>query len=667
MKLFTNCLLICCFVFFEVIAFLEYSETTYFNIFNGKECIYIEKNENQSSVEFISTLREMSDLTGCDLFYISVDGESSAKPLFNIYTTSTAPDFFPITIKSNDINIRGEYISSDFEDGHASGYIVGANLQYDFRIYDFEIIENLDLNHSKFYARAETRDVFARLMKQNGYQVAYGTSDAFDVSDSMFELKLMFGILTMFLFFSTVCYAFSKNKEIVIKKINGFDEFRVFTSTFSDIAKKIIVWGLLALLLSTATVGFKYPISCADFWAYQIVRLIYYVVICEIIYIMACLFVQFRKSADEIRGYRPDRLLYITAILVRVFVATVVIWGLSYALESVLYTRNLLKYESNISYMSRDYVTLSLNSGSTDLHGNTPEYMEKSRTLVNSLVQNFDAIIVDSIDYFEGTRNGTPILYVNKNYFTLNPIDLTGETSIEDLEFSPEDDNIFLPSGFRADLPEIHGADTKTINTYYYEQGQSFCTFNIFSAVNRGGEIANPIIAIINEDTLQWKAESIIGEHFLLIPIKSQQTLSEIKEIVRGCGMGDVVLEAPTIKELFDVQIMRSRIKEVEYILVATLYVIVQIMIISFETLVYYENNKKQIAIKKLHGFGIYTYRVPLMIKAIASGVLIAITLSQKFHVIFALFAVLIDIIVFTHCIHTLESGEVVLYLKGEI
>ena len=84
-------------------------------------------------------------------------------------------------------------------------------------------------------------------------------------------------------------------------------------------------------------------------------------------------------------------------------------------------------------------------------------------------------------------------------------------------------------------------------------------------------------------------------------------------------------------------------------------------------TLVYYENNKKQIAIKKLHGFGIYTYRVPLMIKAIASGVLIAITLSQKFHVIFALFAVLIDIIVFTHCIHTLESGEVVLYLKGEI
>jgi hypothetical protein len=219
-------------------------------------------------------------------------------------------------------------------------------------------------------------DILAAALTGIGYRVAMVTDDnRLETSATMVELQMMFLLLTVFMFFSVICYAFSVRREIVIKKANGYGEFAVFASTFLTGLFSLPVILIGVFVLSGIAVGVVYPHTFVSYIRYGAQKLLAYLSVSGALYLAACLYVQFMKSANEIRGNKPSRMLHLLVVCLRVTVSAVIVWGLTCAQQAVAYEMDLEKTKENIGSVGEEYVVLSLNCGSVDLYGNTEEYM----------------------------------------------------------------------------------------------------------------------------------------------------------------------------------------------------------------------------------------------------------------------------------------------------
>lgn len=658
-----------CAVFLSVIIFLNYSDGTYNAVFEDKTCVVIEKQENQTNEQFISNLECLSKSVGAELLYTTIEGASSQKPTFNVYTTALSAEFIDIDSNYPGSEITSStYLTTEENDSGTDYRIFGSTLYSHFRIYSWADAADLELKHSKFYTQTESVDAFATVLTGSGYCVSMVTDDnRLETSPAMLELQLMFVLLTVFMFFSVICYAFSVRREIVIKKANGYDEFSVFTSTFltSLMILPVILIGIY--ILAGVIVEVFYQHTFVPYIGYGAQKLLTYLVVSVILYLAACVYVQFMKSANEIRGNKPSRLLYFLAVCLRVFVGTVIIWGLTCSQQAVGYRLDLEKTADNIGSVGDEYVVLSLNSGSVDFYGNNEEYMQKSKQLVELLVDQYGAVIVDSGEYMDMSEPSEQILYVNEEYFALQPIYDTDGVAIAVEYSSNEMLTILLPDNYGGEIVQYVQDQEIAAEIVYYASGQCFHMFNQFSAIEDHGFVCDPTIMLLNDSELYWRAQSIIGQQFLLIPCASANPYEELKDTIEQCGMSGVVLEAQRLIDIFDVAIMNANIKVFQYITVSILYVVVLVLITFFETTVYYENNKRMLTIKKLYGYGKKAYAEMFAVKVVVLATLGVLSIVLNYNVAFTALVAITDLVVFKYYIKKLEHNSIVLYLKGDM
>lgn len=658
-----------CAVFLSVIIFLNYSDGIYNAVFEDKTCVVIEKHESQTSDQFISDITSISNSTGVDILYATIEDASSKRPLFNIYTTAISTEF--IDIDSNYPNSEiaiGQYLTTEIDDAKTNYKVFGSTLYTHFRFYSLSDAKGLELEHSKFYINTISLDILASALTSGGYNVSIvADENRLEESEAMMELHIMFVLLTVFMFFSIICFAFSVRKEIIIKKANGYDEISVFTSTFLNTLVNLPIVLIVVYLLSGIIVGMVYPHTLMSYIRYGALNVLAYLGVSVLLYLSACIYVQFMKSANEIRGNKPSRLLHFLAICLRLIVSAVIIWGLTCSLLAVKYEKNLEKAKENIGTIGDEYVVLSLNSGSVDFYGNNEEYMQKSKNLIISLIDRFNTVIVDSSEFMDMSESYERILYVNEGYFSLQPVyDTKG--AIIDVGITDDDVlKILLPDNYSGEIIHFTQEHDIAAEIIYYASGQQFHTFNQFTAIDSHGIVYDPIIMLINDTELYWRAESIIGEQFMLIKCGDTNPYETLKSTIAECGMSSVVLEAQRLTDIFDVAIMNANVKVFQYLTVSVLYLIVLVIVTIFETTVYYENNKRMLTIKKLHGYGKYAYFEMFAEKTVVLIILVMLSLMLNYHIAFAIVASIIDIVVFLYYVEKLEHNSIVLYLKGDM
>lgn len=175
------------------------------------------------------------------------------------------------------------------------------------------------------------------------------------------------------------------------------------------------------------------------------------------------------------------------------------------------------------------------------------------------------------------------------------------------------------------------------------------------------------MVMLINDETLAWKAQSIIGEQFLLVRCETENPYTELKSTIEDCGVSNIILEAQTLNTIFDVAVLNANIKVFQYSIISFMYIIVLVLITLFETTVYYENNKRMLTIKKIHGYGYRAYEQFALNKAFIFAAILALAIFLNYNLYFAILAVLIDFFVFAYYIRKLEKNSIVLYLKGDM
>ena len=105
----------------------------------------------------------------------------------------------------------------------------------------------------------------------------------------------------------------------------------------------------------------------------------------------------------------------------------------------------------------------------------------------------------------------------------------------------------------------------------------------------------------------------------------------------------------------------------VQYSIVSVLYLIVLVIVTLFESTVYYENNKRMLTIKKLHGFGYNAYKDFFLKKLLIVIALFIASIILAFNCSFVIIAALIDIGITMLYIRKLERNNISLYLKRDM
>ena len=658
-----------CAVFLSVLIFLNYSDGIYSAVFEDKTCVVIEKQEGQTNEHFVHDLALISKSVGAELLHATIEDASANKPTFLIYTTALSSAFIDVSTNYPDAEIAaGKYVTTEMSDSGTDYRIFGSSLYNHFRIYSWADAPALELEHSKFYTQTASVDILAAALTDGGYRVSMVMDDnRLEASAAMMELRLMFTLLTVFMFFSVICYAFSVRREIVIKKAHGYDEISVFHSTFSACLVNLPAILIGVYLLSGLLVEAAYPHTFLLYIRYGAQMLLTYLGVSVLLYLAACVYVQFLKSANEIRGNKPSRALYFLAVCLRVIVGAVMLWGLTCAQQAVDYENDLKQTQEHIGSAGNSHVVLSLNAGSVDFYGNTDEYTEKSNRLIKQLVDEYEAVLVDSSEYLDMSGSYERVLYVNEAYFALQPVYDADGMPIDTGSVSKDSLTILLPDNYSGEIIRFVQEQDLPCEILYYASGQRFHTFSQYSAIENHGFICDPIIALLHDSELSWRAQSILGMQFMLIPCSAADPYEELKSTIKQCGMSGVVLEAQRLTDIFDVAIMDADIKVFQYGIVSILYIAVLLLITVFEAAVYYENNKRVLTIKKLHGYGKKAYTEMFAWKIAVLAVLGIISLTLHYNIVFTALVAVSDIVVFGCCVKKLEHDSIVLYLKGDM
>ncbi len=642
MKKLLHSVIAICFLFLGTVLYLYYSEAVYKQVFSEKYPITISAGGRDKD-SFLEFLEVASDSTDTPLFYTAVINASGLKPHFHIYTTSMDEEFMGIPNDYPDKKILPQ--DSISTSGDALYHAFAGNTGYDFTFHAFCEADGTDFENSVFYA-AENCEDFLELLETEGYTYSVGEEELIGI----FDLKMaVFIIMLIFVFLLTLYYANSRNREIVIRKVHGYRAFDIFRSVFID--------GIYVILISSVSCPVIVLVVCAFFygktvlwfagWAFPYYAA--YLLLILAAYISGCMIYSVRVASKEIITERPKKWLQAITMILRIGSILTVIWGLSYSFLSVSQYLQFSSCKQNTKKY-HDLITVIVNTKGSEM---TNEHNERFYEFMQLVSGKFDTYIVDA-GYIEDSE-----LYVSRSYFDLiNCTDTEGIRITSDYFSDDSGITVLVPDGMAME-------NTEGYNVISYQYGHSFPVLDA-GYYEGDGFAVNPIIYIYDEEGLKIQADSIVSCQYFYISCDINNALRELMPMIEEAGLSDIVREAVTVNDLYNESMYNAGTFVVCYIVLGVFYLAILILLTIFETIVYFENNSRELCIKFLHGFDAEACRRMWISKAITYILILVISYMMGFIMAFALFAAVLDALLFTASIDKLKSRGMLMYLKGE-
>lgn len=630
---------------FGAFLYLFYPEEVYKNVFSDKYPITISAKEGQSKEEFLDFLDDASNLTNTPLFLASVTNSVSLSCDFHIYTTSINKDFIgvPHNYPGNKLS-SGDCISTDGKEQYNA---YAGNLDYEFYFYPLCDANIADTECSIFYV-AKNNDLFLQLIENHGYIFEIEPMDDTPVFDSKL---IAFAFMLVFIYIISLYYAYSRNREIVILKINGYKATDIFASVFFK--GLIYIWISAAVVLAMIFVSYALPFGfsalCFSKWIFPLYAT--YTLAISIVYTVACFLYVLKTSIKEMRAVKPKKWLHIITLIVRFGFIITVIWGLSNSFASISHYLKFNKCWENMS-VYQHLSSVIVNSKSSNI---SEDYEEKSYDFIKTVMGEFPTYIINP-----ETLESDNEIYVTESYFDLfNCIDSNGEHITSEYITNNSDERLtILVPEYITDIPSEYRA-------IKYKAEQKFPLINC-SYMQNEGFACDPIIYIYNDELLFIDALTIVCNQYILINSGDVDILEALKPQIEQIEITDILHEVTTVKELFSEDLYNASTFIVYYSILGVLYLIILIMLTVFETVVYFQNHSRELCVKYLHGYGEQACLGIWIIKAVTYLLIFVISWLTGMLMTFALFAAVLDILLFMICMDRLKIKGMITHLKGE-
>lgn len=652
-------------IIFSVINYINYSNQICFNILQDKVRIEITKPYDVDCDTFVEEIEDISKRIQSDILMERVENASNFKPHYHFYRTNNQDDFINLHTSKHNSSFVSDTILSTNND--ADSVIYGSSLLYYVDIENLLILKNFNLSSNIYYVHiGDVNEWIAELQKIN-YEVKQ-----FQMSETGFECIPLLNVyqifLLVFLFVSIIFYMFSKDKEIIIKKIYGYKSSNIL---FDELKQHMLFYIIsfilcqMIILVSSETFFHK---SAIFYIEYSIKNILIFLMICFFMLILGCLYIIIQKDISSLKGNSKDKIVYILSIASKVFASVLIIYSLSGILYHTLLLRSSISSLQNNKEKMNNYYTTTMNVANSDIDTNFEKYSESTSKFLDFLSKEYDPIICYSGSY---DAAGTPILMVNQKYLdSISVFDSNGKLQkADDTLFSILVPDVFIDEYIQQNhLLEIFEDLTDNRNPKiirYSDKSNPIYTYNINSGFDTIGYVKNPIIICISNNDFNKLGVSVLSSCNVLFK-SDNAPYGKFYPILKELDLDSVITETPEVNDMFESQIMQIKLDLTKYIGETIMYLIIFLSLIFFEIEMYFQTFKKIVAIRFMNGYGILSYETAIICHAVSILIYFVISILVGFNFIITIVVSLLNVIIFSFAIKKMFKNNLVRIIKGE-
>lgn len=661
-------------LFFSACTYIEYSGQNYDKTHSNRTAIEIIKPSTLNAKETFSTIADVCMQTGTDIYYEEIEGALTGRLKYIIYKTNVSSDFFDIKVegKENTLLRKGECLTTAIPNRNNQYQIIGSTLLYDMEIYSLEDIDYNEFRSGTFY----TNDTHARIITEELKNIGITATIIQDINSNQVIPQWLTnqGILLVLLAICMLFYFFSNKREFVIKKLSGYSDLNIFVEEIKKVLLLTsIVLGSIIVILVALLLGFN-RISLTDCLAFFVMRFLLIAIVVFIITAVTGLYIFTQSRAEDIKGKTKYREVSIISFISKCIIILFCVINLTSSLFYIQEYNRLCTTVNNSDEMLLDKYYLPFSAASVDIDGNIENYMKYSGELVNDIVDTFgeeNVIIVDSSEYDGMNENFSSFVLVNKTYLSFNKLKDEGGEYFNTNQLDVETDHIFVPmENKKVDFDMLYEFINQLdelcskVEIHYYNS-QPLYTFRPESG-DQNGYIYNAILYLPNKDNLKEYALGLMSSCSLILNDQTQNPYERLYPLLLENKMENIIVETVEIMDYYQNNLTMMRISVLQSTFMVVLLLIVYIVAISFYASTYFQNNRKDIAIKLVSGYGITTFKSYL----IQSVLLLCITLffAKLFSasLVFILLCILFDITIFSFASVRWSKKHLSNILKGE-
>lgn len=653
------------FLLYSMLSFCVYPEAC---VQKDKITLTVKWKEQMEHTAYIDRLYAIADEIGGDLMLSVMTGDY----VNQYYRTEKDPSFIPIEglqpgvrystdPKAGEEKIKGFFFLPDS----------------DFRIAPLRTLEDMDIDLSvqAILIRSDREKAFSESAEKYGLElVRNGHGRTGEASVEGFYLAM--AALAFFLFVSVVFYAFSRAKDMFVKKTLGYSNRNIVAAEMRENARALLqITGILLLIafvlfsvlsdLSSTLYFFKVN------WLMILLYLLGTVLLVFLLVYLVCKQCSIRSS----KGKSFDKQLFAVTLLFK----AAIIWAIAVSISGLLTNFRLFysTYRSarNSASLAEGYAATTINVRLEDPGRDPERYTDTYRSFYRKMHDDYNLIVAqfpeDSL--YTPWKGASDTIYgkINDNYLdSFDTIYGTDGKPIRSDRLVAGKKNYLISEHY-----DPNGMEKQDSEDEHYIVFSDTSSFFTFSSQNHNGvicgermlvEVYDPEFEFQHGDNFLSSAQLgslYTGSTYFRYDTESPRTpYEQVFPVVKETGMDKIFLAAPTVQQEFMqwVDTYRESVLIVIAALLCLMFALAVIIVNAAE--LDYRIHARDLAVKCVTGYALWD----VLLFRILGKMLMIPVLLMFVSVPIAIGCVLIELLIYIPCMKRRYKTNAVTVLKGE-
>lgn len=625
---------------------------------------------------YIDTLYEIADEISGDLMLRNLTDDYQ----FQYYRTENDPDFIAL----EGLDPSQQYATAP-QNGQQKIRGFFFLMDSDFQIAPLRLLKgtDTDLSIQEFQVSSDKLNDFSRAAAARGLELSTEKGVAV-VSDFSFLYRAM-AALAFFLIISIVFYAFSRSKDMIVKKTMGFSDRNIVAAEMKENALLLLI---TAGILLSAFVVFSVLAGVSSTLYYlkkSIAQVLLYLLGTFLLFIIFIFWVSMQCSSISSKGKSFNKQLFVFTVVFKT--VTVIFLGIAMTelFQNCSQFFTMYHATKKTADLVDGYAETEMNVRLEDPMKLPEKYAPILLDFYHEMHDDHNFIIADFNYLVYDLKEGKAIA---KNYnVTINDNYLDTFDTVYGTDGKPIHPDFLIEGKFNYLIPEhydpseilkkytSHGQYSKEdFNFIRYSESSKFFTFS--NAMQNGYIGGSRIVAEVFNPDLFYSREStmsscgMLGSYYsnsgfyTYDPASDQDPYYQILPIIRKTGLDKIFISSPSVKQQF-----MSDLKHYQNVMIFTL---VQLLVILFAFIVIvvyateldYKIYAKDYSIKCVTGYSFLNiFIMRIVFKLVVLPVLV---IMPSVSLPVALFCVLSELVIYVICMKKRIGKNTVTILKGE-
>ncbi|MDD4096149.1 MAG: DUF1430 domain-containing protein [Oscillospiraceae bacterium] len=662
-------------VVFFLLNLVSFSIDIEKQILSEKRSIIIEMDDALTNAEHVSHLDDYFEKKGVDILFLSNDFSSGDHSKRLLFCTANTTTFLPVALEDGAYDPSYVYKTGSLIDEKKERRIYSFPLLNSYEIHPFSETAQYSLKRAVFYIDSNESDALLQDMKQDGFHVSIGPVG---IAESGENLKTQI-ILFCFFVLSLLFYIFSMSKEVVVKKLGGYSFVDYVADVFSrDV--KLLLWilffgFLISGLFITVTAHF---LTAIIFFRYLIAQFIFAVIVSAIALFTSLFYIYTYSGHEQFKGHSSNLQLMAISLLSKALVIVLIGLNLTILVGQAISLSHTYRVQREYAERISGLSTISPNVsivGAEYMFANMEEYNENATAFYLETDPVLKPIMIYSNDYTMTAKEYAPnipfdirLLVVNNQYLVENPIySKTGErlygndTVSEKLRFLlPDDETIDQKINLFSKWYDVSPDDIEVVLLL---EDSSFFAYGS-EVISADGQIRHPNVMLYNPEI----HKEIVGMGNVLFFHSDGADYYEQKLLpyLEKHDLDSIFLEAPFLSTVLSQSVTQTKTSLVIVSVTLILYSVMLVAISAYVASVYCASFQKDIAVKRIHGYGFTEIHRKIFLAAFLTYLLsLGVLMSQGTSVGIILGVGLTDFMILLLMIRFYEAKNLNSIIKG--